>query len=337
MKVRATAPCRIDLAGGTLDIHPLYVFLDGGITVNVAIDLLSEVVLETRDDRQIHLRSLDSAAECVASELASLRPEGPLSLVVRAVRFYAPAVGVNVTTNSTAPHGSGLGASSSLLIALTGALDALNGRGLTFQQMVDWSANVEAQEIGIPTGKQDYYAALYGGANAIWFGLEGNEVEPLAEEKTIEELERLLVLSFTGESRFSAISNWNMLRAFIECHGQTREHMERIKATTLNMREAIRRGDLDSFVRLLDEEWQNRKKLAPGVTTGHIDNLIQAATEAGGAASKICGAGGGGCMITAVREGKRDDVVKALETHGARVIPFRISKQGLKVELEDRQ
>jgi D-glycero-alpha-D-manno-heptose-7-phosphate kinase len=334
MKVSSTAPCRVDLAGGTLDIYPLYVFLDGGVTVNMAIDLLSEVRLETREDSHIHLRSVDTGAELFARDLASLRPEGPLSLVARAVRFYWPGVGLNVTTKNAAPHGSGLGASSSLLIALTGALDAVNNTGLRFQQIVDWSANVEAQEIEIPTGKQDYYAALYGGVNAIWFGLKGNEVEPLAEEQTLEELERALVLSFTGESRFSGASNWNMLKAFIEAQGQTRQHMERIKATSLEMREAIKKRDWAWFARLLDEEWRNRKELAAGVTTEQIDGLMEAARGAGALASKICGAGGGGCMITAVPEGAREAVIRALEENGARVLPFRISKEGLRVQRE---
>ena len=334
MIVRATAPCRVDLAGGTLDIYPLYLFLDGGVTVNMAIDLHSRVEVEQREDAEVHLRSQDTGATLSAPEIASLPVGGELDLVARVVKFYAPACGVNVTTHNTAPHGSGLGASSSLLIALTGALDRLNGRGLTHQQYVDLGANIEAQAIGIPTGKQDYCAALWGGINVIWFDTEGFRVEPAAcGSEVLQMLERSVVLSFTGESHFSGSSNWNMLRAYIEDLGNSRAHMRAIKETALRMREAIHSGDLERFAQIVDEEWQNRRNLAEGVSTPQIERVMAAARQAGALASKICGAGGGGCMITVTPEAARAAVIEALEAHGARHLPYRIARQGLEVEV----
>jgi len=333
MAIRATAPSRIDLAGGTLDIYPLNVFVDGGLTLNMGITLLSHAAVEPRADAEIHLRSEDMGAALDAPDVASLPVGQELDLVARIVKFYAPMTGVNVTTRNTVPHGSGLGASSSLLIALTGALDRLNGTNLTPDRYIDWGANIEAQCIGIPTGKQDYFAALYGGVSAIWFRLDRNERQPLvADEGFLRALETCVILTFTGESRFSGTSNWNMLKAYIENIGSNRACMHAIKRTALAMQEALARQDLGRFAELVDEEWQNRKQLAEGVTTPHIEQLMAAAAGAGAWASKICGAGGGGCMITVAPEGKRAAVIAALEADGARHLDYRIARQGLTVQ-----
>ena len=141
MNVEAVAPCRIDLAGGTLDIWPLYLFLDGALTVNIGIDLFSRVRISPRDDTRVHLRSLDTGAELEANSVDELPLGGPLDLVARAVRFYRPATGIDLSTENSAPKGSGLGASSSLLICLSGALNALNGASMAPERLVDCAAD----------------------------------------------------------------------------------------------------------------------------------------------------------------------------------------------------
>jgi len=332
MVVEASAPTRIDLSGGTLDLYPLYLFLDGGVTNNAAIDLYSKVRIETRDDREVHLRSIDTGAELRAPSVEALPVNRELSLVARVVKFYAPRTGVAVITDNMAPHGSGLGASSSLLIALGGALDRINGTGIAPHLFVEYGANIEAQVIAIPTGKQDYLAALYGGVNAFRFGVKGWRREPLmAEEEKLRAFEERIVLSFTGETHFSGTNNWNMIKRFIDDEPGSRESMRTIQRTAEEMREALLAFDLGRFAELLDQEWGSRKRLAKGVTTPAIDALVAAAKAAGALASKICGAGGGGCMITFVEQGKRQAVEAALEGAGARVMPFRIAREGLKV------
>lgn len=332
MQVEASTPVRIDLAGGTLDIYPLYLFMEGGATVNMAIDLLSWVRLESRDDAEIDLRSEDTDARLTAPSVDALPVDQELSLVARAVKFYPPETGVEVRTRNTVPKGSGLGASSALLIALSGALREFNHLDLDNQRVIDNAANLEAQVIRIPTGKQDYYAAMYGGVNAIWFRVDGNAVEPLiVHEPGLAELEQRIVLSFTGESRFSGTSNWNMMRAYIDGRAQTVESLNAIKQTALRMREALAGGDHARFAELIDEEWQNRRRLAKGVTTSRIDRLMAAARSAGALASKICGAGGGGCMISVVEPRDRAAVEQALGRAGAQVLPFHIARRGLTV------
>ncbi len=332
MVVEASTPTRIDLSGGTLDLYPLYLFTEGGVTNNAAIDIRCEVRVETRDDPEIHLRSTDTGAQLRAPSLEALPLDAELSLVARVVKFYAPNTGVNVITKSAAPHGSGLGASSALLIALSGALDRVNGAGIDPGLFVDYGANLEAQVIAIPTGKQDYLAALYGGVNAFHFDPRGWRRESLiAEEEQLQALERQIVLTFTGESHFSGTNNWHMIKRFIDDEPGSQESMRRIGDTAVQMREALLAFDIERLAELLDREWESRKRLADGVTTPQIDRMVEAAAGAGALASKICGAGGGGCMITLVDGRQRAAVEEALRAAGASVMPFRIAREGLAV------
>jgi D-glycero-alpha-D-manno-heptose-7-phosphate kinase len=332
MIVEAVTPTRIDLAGGTLDLYPLYLFLEGGVTNNIAVSWYSRVRIETRRDREIHLRSADLNAELVAPSIDELPIDQTLSLVARVVKFYAPVTGINVTTNNTAPIGSGIGASSALLIALSGALDRLNGTRLDPALFVDYGANLEAQVIAIPTGKQDYLAALYGGVNALHFDVKGWQREALlTDEDKLHALEDRIVLTFTGESHFSGTNNWGMLKNFMENAPGVRDSLSNIGETAQKMRQALLAFDLDWVAELLDKEWQCRKNLAEGVTTPQIERMTEAAREAGGLASKIMGAGGGGCMITIVADGKRQAVEAALRKAGATIMPFQIDRKGLTV------
>ncbi len=332
MIVEATTPTRIDLAGGTLDLYPLYLFLEGGVTNNVAISWYSRVRIETRRDSEIHLRSTDLNTELVAPSVAELPLDKSLSLVARIVKFYAPVTGINVITNNTAPIGSGIGASSSLLIALSGALDRLNGSRMDPSLFVDYGANLEAQVIAIPTGKQDYLAALYGGVNAFHFTVKGWSREALVtDEEKLRIVEDRAVLSFTGEPHFSGTNNWNMMKNFMENAPGVRDSLGEIGQIAYQMRQAMLAFDLDWVGDLLDKEWQCRRQLAEGVTTPHIEQMAAAAREAGAIASKIMGAGGGGCMITVVKENRRQAVEAALRQAGATIMPFQIDRKGLTV------
>ncbi|MGE5654526.1 MAG: hypothetical protein ACM3ZQ_09760, partial [Bacillota bacterium] len=203
------------------------------------------------------------------------------------------------------------------------------------REIIQIGANLEAQCIGIPTGKQDYYAAMYGAVNALWFHVDRDEVEPLAvHEETLRQLEGCMVLSFTGEPHFSAVTNWGMLKAYIEKQGDTVGRMRQIKQTALDMRQAILDADIQRLADLLSQEWRNRRDLADGVSTPQIERIMNAAQQAGAWASKICGAGGGGCMITLAPAEKREQVVNAIRAQNARVIPFSIARKGLTVEVD---
>jgi D-glycero-alpha-D-manno-heptose-7-phosphate kinase len=330
--IRATTPARIDLAGGTLDIYPLYLFEEFGVTVNAAIDLGSEATVALRDDDNIVLRANDIDTEQHAGCLEALDLDAELPLLARIARYYLKGFdrGVTITTRNKAPKGSGLGASSCLLIALSGALNELTGKGHSKQEMILIGSELEAQVIRIPTGKQDYYAAAYGGVNAIWFEVGGDRVEPLGEA-AVRELNDRIVLSFTGISHFSGTSNWAMMKRYIDNAGDTQYRLRAIKDTALAMRQSIADGSWDTFAGLVDEEWRNRRGLADGVSTPKIEQIMAAAKGAGALSSKICGAGGGGCMLTVIDPGDRDAVASAITSAGGEILLFSVQPQGLAI------
>jgi D-glycero-alpha-D-manno-heptose-7-phosphate kinase len=332
MRVHVSTPNRVDLAGGTLDIWPLYAFLGGGYTVNAAIEMRSEVTVTTRDDGAFDLFADDLQQGETATSLEELTPGGPMDLIVRALNVMRPLCGLDVRTRCTAPKGTGLGSSSSLLIAFLSALLEIEGRTMDQVDLVDAAANIEAQCISVPTGKQDYWAAVRGGVNAIWFGLNGTTVEPLVVDPAARhELSERLTLVFTGETRFSGTSNWNMIKAYIDDTGVTRGKLLVVRQSSERMRECLLRGDLAQFATALGEEWAARKQLAAGVTTPRIDALMDRAAGAGALASKVCGAGGGGCMISFCKPGARTAVEDALADGGATVLPFAIRDDGIRI------
>lgn len=336
MIIEVTAPTRIDLAGGTLDLYPLYLFEDGGLTVNVAIDIPTRVRLEPRE-AGIVLHSVDLGQTLTAPTAEELPLGGPMDLIARAVRFARPPKGVHVVTRSNAPQGSGLGASSSLLICLLAALDRMMHRRRPRLALIDLASRIETQSLRIPAGKQDYYAAAFGGINAIWFEVDRDRLEPLlggARERT--RLEERLVLSYTGQAHRSAVTNWSMMRAYIDGAPRATEGLRQIKQTSLALREALRAQDLDRLGALVREEWDHRRHLADGVSTPTIDALMAAAESAGALASKVCGAGGGGCMVTIVHKESRPAVEAALAAHGAQVLPVRIARRGVQVSTTRR-
>jgi D-glycero-alpha-D-manno-heptose-7-phosphate kinase len=324
----------MDLAGGTLDIWPLYLFMGSGVTVNAAITIESRVTLREREDSEIHLRAADSGDSLVVNNVDELPDGGKLDLLARAVRFYRPASGLDVTTTSDAPRGSGLGASSSLLITLSHALNALNGTDYTPERIIDISANLEAQMIDIPTGKQDYHPPTYGGVNAIWFEAGGDRTERLGGEDLAQGLEDRVVLSFTGISHFSGANNWAMMKRFIDKRGETPESLRRIRDTALALRECLIARDWDRFAVLVNEEWENRRALAKGVTNARVEKLMAAAKGAGARSNKLCGAGGGGCMISVTEPERKEEVASALKKAGARLLPYRISREGVQTRKE---
>ena len=314
-------------------IYPLYVFLGGAITLNAALTLTSDVILETRDDDSISLFSEDLDIEQTAPDVEALDENGSLGFIARIVKFYKPAHGLTVRTKNNVPKGSGLGASSTLLIALSHALNTLNRTAHTPEDLINIGANIEAQAIQVPTGKQDYYSATYGGLSLIRFGLDANRHEHIsADPAFLDALDERMVISFAGAPRFSGANNWNMTKAFVDGDIHARGHLERIKSIALDMSAALAAHDIDAFAALLRAEWEHRRKIADGVTTPEIERMMSAAAEAGAVAGKICGAGGGGCMITLAEPGAREQVRKALADAGATVLDCAIARRGVVVE-----
>jgi len=329
--VHASAPTRIDLAGGTLDIWPISVLVTGAVTVNVAVDLRAHVRIEPGPPGKVVIVSRDRRRR--ATRRLPLRPDeaaNGLALLFRLVAAFEPATGLRMTVHATAPAGAGLGGSSTLAVAAATALARWTrtplGRGRLLQRVM----NVEAVQIGVPTGNQDYLAALHGGVSAYHHEVDGTRRERLPVPRG---LERRMVLAYTGEPRSSGYSNWDMFRRFCDGEAKARRRMEAIASVAREMADAVRCGDVDAIGRLVGQEGRLRFGLAPSVATPTLLRADSAARRAGALGLKVCGAGGGGCVVAVAREGKAESVASALASAGARPLPFRIARGGVAVEV----
>lgn len=331
MRVRSQAPCRVDLAGGTLDLWPLYLFHDQAVTINFAVNLQTSCAIDTRADRRIVLRSRDLGLEECFDSLDELRASRRFRLPLAAllVKFFAPAGGLNMETYSEAPAGAGISGSSALMISAASALSKLTGRKYGPEKIREVAQNVEAQVIRVPTGSQDYYPALYGGVSAIGFSPAGIARQALAVDA--EELNRRFVLAYTGAPRNSGINNWEVMKGHINGDRAIHAAFERIAAIATAMRLALEGQDWAEAGRLLREEWSSRKRNAPGITTPLIDRLISSARRAGCTGAKVCGAGGGGCVVFFVEPDAKDRVSRIVEAAGAQVLDARVAPRGVSV------
>jgi D-glycero-alpha-D-manno-heptose-7-phosphate kinase len=326
VRIETSAPTRIDLAGGTIDIWPLYLFHPGAQTINAAISVRARARLESRGDRRIVLRSEDTGVTVEADDPAALRHEPRLKLLSLLAAFFG-ARGLTLTTTSESPTGAGLAGSSALNVAVCAALAEWKREHYEPEALLQVAMNVEAQTIGVPTGLQDYRPALYGGLAALELEVDGIHRVPL--EVDLRELNRRIVLCYTGEPHFSGTNNWEITKKHIDGDPYVFDCFERIRDTAAAMREALVRGDWEATGRAIAEEWENRKRLAPGVTTPLIDELIARAGAAGATAAKVCGAGGGGCLFCYGPPEASAAVREALARGGARVIEFTFERHGL--------
>jgi D-glycero-alpha-D-manno-heptose-7-phosphate kinase len=321
-----SAPTRIDLAGGTIDIWPLYLFHPGAQTINAAISIRAHAVVETRSDDRIVIRSADTGVTLEADDWRELRDRQELRLLALLGSFFE-ARGITLTTTSESPAGAGLAGSSALNVAVCAALAEWSRTHYEPEALLEVAMNVEAQTICVPTGLQDYRPALYGGIAALELDVDGIRRIPLQVDAS--ELEQRIVLCYTGEPRNSGTNNWEIFKKHLDGDAHIFACFERIRDTAAAMRQALEAGDWDAAGNVLREEWENRKRLAPGVTTPVIDDLIACAGAAGAVAAKVCGAGGGGCLICYGPPGRRDAIRAALAGRGARVLDFRFERHGL--------
>jgi len=328
VRIVSSAPTRIDLAGGTIDIWPLYLFHDGASTLNAAISLRAHVEVESRTDEAIELRSIDTNRTVRATRWQELDGDSDLALLALLARHYRLS-NATLTTRGESPAGAGIAGSSALTIAVCGALARWTKAPAEPEHVLQVAMNVECQTIRVPTGVQDYRPALYGGIAAIELGVTG--VRRVALDVDPRELERRIVLAYTGAPRHSGTNNWEITKRHTDGDRHVFDCFERIRDTAAAMRAALERGRWDEVGRQIAIEWDNRKRLAPGVSTPTIDGLIARAQAAGATAAKVCGAGGGGCLFCYGPPEAREAIAAALGAGGARLLDYRIETEGLKI------
>jgi D-glycero-alpha-D-manno-heptose-7-phosphate kinase len=333
MRITSQSPCRVDLAGGTLDIWPLYLHHANAVTVNFAIDRYTSCAIVPRNDRQIVLRSRDLGVEETFESLDALKAakKYKLSLLAYAVKFFAPETGLELDSHSEAPAGAGISGSSSLLITICAAFNKWLNAGYSIEKLRELAQNIEAQIIRVPTGCQDYYPAMYGGISAIELRADG--IRRVAIPVDPADLIQRTVLAYTGEPRNSGINNWEVTKLHIDGDRKVHKNFDQIAAIAHDMRLALEKADWNETARLLREEWTFRKKNAPGITTELIDKLVASAKRAGAVGAKVCGAGGGGCVFVLVEPGTKEKVSAIIEAAGAEVLNVKVAPSGVKVKI----
>jgi D-glycero-alpha-D-manno-heptose-7-phosphate kinase len=331
LKIISEAPCRVDLAGSTLDIWPLYLYHPGAVTLNFAIDRWTRCVVEPTSLSGIRLRSGDLEAEETFASLEGLlnTKQPKLPLVTYLLRFFQPKGGLLVHTDSEAPAGAGIAGSSALMIAVSSALNRLTRAGHNLEKLREIAQNVEAQIIRVPTGAQDYYPAMYGGVSAIEMGPAG--IRRTAIPVDADDFNQRIVLSYTGSPRNSGINNWEVTKAYIDGNRRVQRNFEHIAAIAAAMRPALGKADWKEVGRLIREDWSHRRKNAPGISTPLIDHLVKITRRSGAVAAKVCGAGGGGCVFFLVEPGAKQRVSRTIEEAGAEVLPVKVAARGVTV------
>ncbi|MBM3769836.1 MAG: GHMP kinase [Acidimicrobiia bacterium] len=328
MRLDSSAPTRIDLAGGTIDIWPLYLFHWDAMTLNAAINLRAHATIEPRMDGRVELVSLDTDRRSHAAHWSELTADNALPLLALLARHYR-LENATLTTRGESPAGAGIAGSSALTIATCGALARYTAASEAAEDLLQVAMNVECQTIKVPTGVQDYRPALYGGIAAIELRVDG--IKRVGLQVDPHELERRIVLAYTGAPRNSGTNNWEITKKHIDGDREIFECFERIRDAASRMRAALVAGDWDEVGRQIVDEWTTRKRLAPGVTTPAIESLIARAMRAGATAAKVCGAGGGGCLFCFGPPASRDAIATSLATGGARLLDYRIETEGLRV------
>ncbi len=311
--------CRIDLAGGTLDIWPLGLGFPGARTVNVAIDVAVRLALVPSADGLYRVRQ--AGVEIAEPTLAALSAREESALI----GIFAEALGLppfELDLASDSPRGGGLGGSSAIGVAfLALAEEVFDLPRSSTGSRVHLARDLEARLMGLPTGIQDHYPALLGGALEILHRPGGEEVRRLAVD--LDALSDHLLLIDTGASHFSAGQNWQVVRRCLERDTAVRSALAEISEVAEAMAAALEQNDFPTAGRLLRAEWQARCRLAEGISTPKIEELLDRSAALGGWGGKACGAGAGGCVALLVPAERRAEIAAALAAVGGRLVPAR--------------
>jgi D-glycero-alpha-D-manno-heptose-7-phosphate kinase len=235
-----------------------------------------------------------------------------------------------LTTDSEAPAGAGIGGSSAMAVAICAAMDRLTSAGLRREDWIHISRDVEAIVIRVPTGTQDHYPPAFGGAAAIVLAPGGERREALGCD--LDELERRLVLCYTGKPRQHGINNWEVFKRHIDGDRRVSQNLEKIAIIARAVRDALERNEWNELGRLVREEWDFRRRNLRTISTPLIDRVISSARRQGALAGKVCGAGGGGCVTLVIDPDARARVEAAVVAEGAKLLPFHIDRGGVLVQ-----
>jgi D-glycero-alpha-D-manno-heptose-7-phosphate kinase len=329
----ARAPMRISLGGGGTDLEAYYAAY-GGLVISTAINKYFYAILTTDESDDLQVISADYRSLFRHSPYNDLFWNGDLALPKAVLHHFGIRRGVNLFVASEVPPGTGLGSSSAAAVTMVRAISTLMEQPMTRQQVAELASYIEINKMGMPIGKQDQYASAFGGFNTITFSSQGVTVEPLQIAPAVRQtLERRLLLFFTGSSRDSTSILKHQRKSTQDQDDTVLQALHNIKRVASEVQACLEQGDLDEFARLLDYSWQEKRRLAPGLSTGFIDECYDLALQQGAAGGKITGAGGGGFLLLYCEEQAQESVTRALEDRGLKRMNFRFDQQGATVVL----
>ena len=333
MFIRSKAPLRISFSGGGTDVPP-YPEEQGGVVLTITINKYAYSSLIPRDDREITVQSLDYdiVAKYHADEQMVL--DGELDLVKAVITRMNSgfATGLDLFIHTDAPPGSGLGSSAAMAVSLVGVLKTWLRKPLGSYDIADLALRVEREDLGIPGGKQDQYAAAFGGVNYIEFIGSRVIVNPLrVAPHVLNELEYRLLLCYTGQTRVSGRIIESQVANYVNRKDDTVRAMEEMKRITVEMKNALVLGEMDSFGELLNVAWENKKKMSDRISTPLVDEMYRVALANGALGGKLLGAGGGGYLLVYCPFNRKHIIASELERAGGQVVGFGFDFGGLQV------
>jgi len=327
----ARAPVRISFVGGGTDLEVFYGRY-GGKVISTTIDKYFYTFLHVYDADTVQITSSDYHIFCRHRPDEKRAWDEDLKLPQAILEHYGIQRGLAMFLASEIPPGTGLGSSSTVAVAIIKALSTACGEPLTRGELAELACHIEIEKLGMPIGKQDQYAAALGGLNCITFTSGGVEVTPLRlPSETLERLQRNLLLFFTGLAHDSTKILEHQRESSARDDAQVIQALHAVKALVDEAQDSLGQGDLQRFGELLDVNWQNKKKFAPGVTTPFIDECYELALNKGAIGGKITGAGGGGFLMLYCEEPYHDQLTRALEARGLRRMDYRFEVSGARV------
>jgi D-glycero-alpha-D-manno-heptose-7-phosphate kinase len=330
--IRARAPLRISFAGGGTDVPP-FPAREGGLVLNATINRYAYGTLSPRSDDQIAIESVDYGTSASWGREEEIVFDGKLDLAKAAIREIVDRAGTGfeLFLHSSAPPGSGLGSSSTMMVALIGLLKEFRNLPLTEYEVAELAYRLEREELGIKGGLQDQYAASFGGFNFIELFEDRVIVNPLRiSPDTMLELEHNLLLCYTGGTRRSDRIIEDQTNRFEASEEGALEGLRLQKELAVELKDALLRRRLSEFGALLDSAWQAKKRMSPRISNDRIDEMYEEARRHGALGGKVTGAGGGGFMLFYCDYRSKHRVAEAMLRMNATVDEFAFVEQGLR-------
>ena len=334
MIIRSKAPLRLGFAGGGSDVSP-YSDLYGGLILNATINLYAYCTIEETDNGTVSLTATDLGVSVSYPLAQELPVDGTLDLHKGVFNRVVKDFGITprscrIFTYSDAPAGSGLGSSSTMVVCILKAFVEWYNLPMGDYEIARLAYRIEREDLALSGGKQDQYAAAFGGFSFMEFLTDGNViVNPIRVKRWIvDELESSIVLYYTGASRSSAAIIEEQKKNTSNGNTKAIEAMHRIKQSAIDMKRALLEGNMDGFARILGQAWEDKKKMATAISNSMIQKVFNVAFSAGAKAGKVSGAGGGGFIIFMTDPARRRLVINALENMPGKVVGFQFSEGG---------